>query len=177
MKFKTRAIMRSDPDFELETLLDPMTFFASATGQFSGQIGEVHARVGRIPINVAIPFHPKRRMITVASIGGFTVSLKPMSIHIKECKIEAGGILGEKGLRAKMHGKVGCKTEMAASGKLSGKFGKVKVHLGDEDECDDDDRGRNHDEDRDHRHDDDRDRHHDDDRDQHRKQSVEGGAS
>ena len=171
MKFRTKAVMRSNPDFELDTLLEPLTFYATASGEFNGQIGEIRARVGKIPIDLLIPFHPKGKRVTVASIGGFTVRLNPMSIHIKECKIEAGGVLGDKhGMRAKMRGRVGCKTEMNATGKLSGKTGKLHLQLGDEDDCDEHDHDDEHHQHHDHDEHDEHHQHHDHDEHDHHHQ-------
>ncbi len=136
MKFKTVAFMRSNPDFELDAFLEPLVFNAEASGSFTGQVGEIDAQVGKIPINVAIPFHPKHKLITVASVGGFSLKLKPMKVSIDRVSVHVGGVLGEKGLQGKLKGKVGCKTEMKAEGKLSGNIVDLKVRLDeDDDDC------------------------------------------
>jgi hypothetical protein len=132
MKFETFAMMRSNPDFELDAFLEPFRFEAEIAGGFAGQIGLIDAHVGRIPINVAIPFHPRRKMVTVASIGGFRLKLQPTEVRVDRVTVQAAGILGEKGIQGRVKGKVGCKTEMNVEGRLSGKINNVGIRFDDD---------------------------------------------
>jgi hypothetical protein len=132
MKFETFATMRSNPDFELNAFLEPFEFNAEASGSFAGKVGLIDAHVGKIPINMAIPFDPRRRLVTVASIGGFRLKLEPMQVSVDRVAVHAGGVLGAKGMQGKLKGRVGCATEMKAEGKLSGKMSNIEIRIDDD---------------------------------------------
>src|ERR1035437_6462966 len=92
MKFKTHAMMRSNPDFDVDAFLEPVSFNFEVTGSFFGQIGKISASVDKIPIRLAIPFlKRKQQMLTVASIGGFNVKINPMQIQIEKANVQANG--------------------------------------------------------------------------------------
>jgi hypothetical protein len=123
-------MMRSTPDFDMDTFLEPLSFNFDASGSFFGQVGEISASVDKVPIRVVIPFlKRKRRMLTVACIGGFNIKIHPMQIQIEKANVQTQGILGTKGLKGKLNGKIGCKSDINATGDISGKAANVKIEF------------------------------------------------
>jgi hypothetical protein len=133
MRFKTYAAMESHPDFDVEARLDPIDFNARVHGSCEVTVDSVSVDVGEIPIRVAIPFLKRRAKYPVlASVGGFRIAFSPFRVRTKGMTVQLEGVLGTKGIVGKMNGKIDCKTEMKADGKLVGRVGTFTVELGED---------------------------------------------
>lgn len=133
MKFKVFGRMQSCPSITLDTTISPLDFETSIHGGFHGELGPFKANIGEIPIRLAIPF--LKRKPVVASIGGFPVSLDRFQVNVNEAGLDLKGVVGLKGIKAKVHSKVECSTEMKLEGRVSGRFDLSDRDL--DEECDD----------------------------------------
>jgi hypothetical protein len=131
MKFNLHALARSNPEFDIQGKLDPLSVDLGLQGALSATIGAISGTVSEIPIRVRIPFlkHGDRK---VASVGGFTVHLRPFDIAVKNASIHAKGTLGTDGIRGVAHASVKCQTEVDSKGTFVGKAGNVKLDFTEE---------------------------------------------
>lgn len=133
MKFKSKATMRSNPDFSIDARIEPIDSDISVDGSCDFAVSSISAAVSEIPIRVAIPFLKRRhRNQVVASIGGFKVELEPFSVKVDAMSMRLSGIFGSKGINCNMNCKVNCRTEMEMTGGLSGKVGKLEIDFSDD---------------------------------------------
>lgn len=132
MKFKVFGRMKSCPAISLDTTINPLDFETSIHGGFHGELGPFKAYIGEIPIRLAIPFLKRKPII--ASIGGFPISLHRFQISVKEAGLDLKGVIGLKGIEAKVHSKIDCSTEMKLEGRVSGRFDLSDHDLDEEDD-------------------------------------------
>ncbi|MCP4711486.1 MAG: hypothetical protein GY869_22945 [Planctomycetes bacterium] len=126
--------MKSNPDFKLNARLESVGFKTSVQGSGEATIDSVSLNVGEIPIRVAIPFlKPRGKYPILTSIGPFDVKISPIELKLKAAKVELDGVLGTKGIAAKMEGKVNCETDLKLAGCAAGKVGNFLVKFEDED--------------------------------------------
>ena len=133
MKFNAKGWMRSNPDFHLDADMAPLDFDLGVTGSFQATINAISGSVSEIPVKMAIPFlRRKEKQQVVASIGGFDLRLNPFNFQVKDAGIRLDGVVGKKGLKTSLDGKIGCNTEMNLKGGVDGKLGSVTMNFGDD---------------------------------------------
>ena len=135
MKFKGKVGVKSDMPFKVDARVEPLAFEAAVHGALDMEIGEIAARIGEIPIRMAIPFlRRKCRPPVVAEIGGFDVRMKPFRVRLDGGTLAFRGKLGDKQIRAQLDATMNCRSELDLEGKLSGEVGHFKMVLDDEDQ-------------------------------------------
>lgn len=124
MKFNLHTLMKSSPNFKIDTRLSPVNVEGRVSGSFKGSVSSISTHIDPIPIKVAIPFMKrKKRLTVVAMIGGFNIKLNPFTIKIEDASMQINGLLGTNGIEGSMDCQVACKTEMEMKGKVNGKIG------------------------------------------------------
>lgn len=133
MKFKARGTMESTPGFKSKLRMDPVQFDTSASGSLKLAVSPLSAKVGEIPIRLAIPFmKPRRRIPVVMSLGSFRIKIDRFKIKVRGISVDLGGTIGTKGVAAEVDCDVTCRTEMEVAGKVPLKLGSIKVNLAEE---------------------------------------------
>ncbi|TAN74303.1 MAG: hypothetical protein EPN14_09340 [Gallionella sp.] len=132
MKFRAFGRMQSCPSISLDTTINPLDFETSLHGSFHGELGPFKGYVGEIPIRLAIPF--LKRKPVIASIGGFPLSLDRFQVNVNKAGLDLKGVIGSEGIKAKVHSKVECSTEMKLEGRVSGQFNLSDRDLDEEDD-------------------------------------------
>ncbi|GAB4381255.1 MAG: hypothetical protein Kow0042_31730 [Calditrichia bacterium] len=128
MKFKAKSLMKSNPDFEMDTHFSPLDFNVSVKGSLETTIDTIGGRIGEIPVKMTIPFLKRPGgPVLIGSIGGFNIKLNPFKLKLEQAEVKFDGILGTEGLKGNLKGKVGCQTEMDVSGHASGRVGTFNV--------------------------------------------------
>ena len=124
--------MQSCPSVKLDTNIDPLDFKTSINGHFHGELGPFAARIGEIPIRLAIPFLKYRPVM--ASVGGFPIELDRFQVNVENAALDLDGTLGKKGIHASAEAKVDCETDMDLQGEVTGKVGLSQLDLIGDDE-------------------------------------------
>jgi hypothetical protein len=133
MKFKARGTMQSTPGFKTKLRMEPVQFDTSATGSLELAISPISAKMGEIPIRLAIPFmKPRRAIPVVMSLGGFSVKFDRFKINVQGASVDLGGTIGTKGVAAEVDCDVTCRTEMEVAGQVPLKLGSIRVNLAEE---------------------------------------------
>ena len=128
MKFTLFGRMQSCPSIGMDAMIDPLDFVTSIKGGFHGELGPFKAHIGSVPIRFAVPF--LKRKPVIASIGGFSIDLHRFRIDVDNAELDLKGIIGLKGIKANVHSKIGCSTEMKLDGKVTGRVGLSHLELG-----------------------------------------------
>lgn len=130
MKFRSQAVMESNPDLKLEASSEPIGFESTATGSFKGDVSAIALSAEEIPIRLVIPFLRSGRGVrTIASVGGFGVRINPFTVSVEGAGVRLEGVLGTKGIRGTVEGKIGCRSKFDVSGKLFGKIASCTLDL------------------------------------------------
>jgi hypothetical protein len=137
MKFDSHLKMRSHPGFKTEAAVEPIAFRASAKGAFNCEVSSIVVDVDEIPISLAVPFLRRVEQIVIGKIGGFSIKLNPFQAQVESHGGEIDGVLGTKGIRGKLNGKVDCETDMNAKGIITGRLGTAVLTLEPDDDIED----------------------------------------
>ena len=141
MKFTVFGRMQSCPSIGMDAKIDPLDFETSIKGAFHGELGPFKAHIGNIPIRLAVPF--LKRKPVIASIGGFSLDLHRFRVDVDNAGLDLKGVIGLKGVKAHVHSKIDCSTEMKLEGKVTGRVGLSHLDLGEEG-CREEERGEKH---------------------------------
>jgi hypothetical protein len=122
--------MESNPDLKLHVSGEPVGFETTATGSFKAEVSAIAGSVEEIPIRLVIPFRRCGRSLqTIASVGGFGVRINPITVSVEGAGVTLEGVLGIKGIRGTLEGKIGCKSKLDVAGKLFGKIATCTLEL------------------------------------------------
>lgn len=127
MKFNVLGRMQTSPTFDIDARVEPLDFDVSIQGAFQGDAGPFKAHIGNIPIRMAVPFLKRRPVI--ASIGGFGIDLQRFRVEVEKAGIDLSGMVGSKGIGARLNTKVECVTEMKLDGNVAGRVGLSHLDL------------------------------------------------
>lgn len=130
MRFKSHAVVQGRPELKLRAEAGPLAFNAAAEGSLRASLGPVDARVGEIPLLLAIPFlRSGRGLRKVGAIGAFGIHLEPFQVAAEGFGVRFDGVLGSEGMACDLHGTIACKLEMDVVGTLPGKVAKASLEL------------------------------------------------
>ncbi len=137
MKFDTHLKMKSHPGFAADATVEPIAFRASAKGAFNCGVSSVVVDVAEIPVSLAVPFLKRPEQTVIGKIGGFSVKVNPFQVQVESLGGEIDGVMGTKGIKSKLEGKVDCKSEVHAAGTITGRMARAVLTLEPEDDIED----------------------------------------
>lgn len=130
MKLNSRIAMASKPAFNADASVAPIGFSAMLGGSLRAALESVSVGVDEIPLRLAIPFLKRRgKPPVLASIGSFNIAVSPIQLATEAAGFQVEGVIGTKGIDAKIDGKVDCKTDMVLDGDVAGKVGALSLEF------------------------------------------------
>jgi hypothetical protein len=125
MIFKSRLNVALNPDVKLHARTQAVEFAARGGGTVDVMTGPIDAEVGVVPVRVALPFMPGRRVV-LASFGPFRFAMKPIKLSIHSGDLQVSGkIGGEEGIDARVELQGKCRAEIEAAGETDMKMLKA----------------------------------------------------
>jgi hypothetical protein len=132
VKYSSHATIQGAPEFEVRARTDPIGIRGGVEGAARARVGPIHARVGQVPITLAIPF--LGGVQTIGAVGPFDVRLEPVDLEVERFELRCDCVLGPEGLTVGLEGGIGCKMEVDVTGTLPGRFARASLEFADEDE-------------------------------------------
>jgi hypothetical protein len=132
MKHSSHATIEGAPRFEIRCRSEPIGISCGVEGALRASIGAINARVGRVPITLAIPF--LGGVQTVGAVGPFELELDPVDVSVERFELRCDGVLGPDGLVCGLEGGVDCKWEIDLAGVVPGRVARASVEFMEEEE-------------------------------------------
>jgi len=132
VRHSSHATIEGAPRFEIRCRSEPIRVAGALEGALKARIGAIHARVGRVPITLAVPF--LGGIQTVGAVGPFDFELEPVDVAIEEFELRCDTVLGPDGLACGLEGGVDCKWEIDLSGVLPGRVSRASVEFAEDEE-------------------------------------------
>ena len=132
MRYSARATVDGTPKFDARAHADPVGVKAGVEGAVHARIGAIEARVGRVPIVLAIPF--LGGVQTIGAVGPFDLSTGPVEIAIESFELRCDGVLGSEGLTVGLEGGVDCNWKIDLHGTVPGRVARASVEFADGEE-------------------------------------------
>jgi hypothetical protein len=127
MKYSSHATISGAPKFEIRAHAEPIGIRCGAEGAARARIGPISARVGRVPISVAVPF--LGGVQTVGAVGPFDLRLEPIDLAVEELELRCEGLLGAEGLDVALDGGIACEMRVDLDGTLPGRVAKAQLEF------------------------------------------------
>lgn len=132
MRYSSHATVEGAPRFEVRAQAEPIGIRCGAEGLVRARIGPIHARVGQVPIALAVPF--LGGVQRVGAVGPFDVALEPVDLAVERFELVCEGVLGSEGLTVGLEGGIGCKMEIDVTGTVPGRVARASLEFTDPDE-------------------------------------------
>ncbi len=120
MKYTAHATVDGAPKFAVRAQSEPIGIKCGVEGSVRARVGPIKARVGRVPIVLAIPF--LGGLQTVGAVGPFDFHTDPVDVEIENFELRCDGVLGSEALTCGLEGDVDCHWKVDVNGNLPGKF-------------------------------------------------------
>ena len=128
MKYTSHASIKGAPRFEVRAHAEPIAFRCACGGAMRARVGPIHARIGTVPVRLAVPF--LGRLQTVGAVGPFDVSVADVDLALEELELRCEGFLGgDEGLNVGLEGAVGADIEIDARGTLPGRVRRAHLEF------------------------------------------------
>jgi hypothetical protein len=92
VKYTARATVNGAPKFVVRAQSEPIGIKCAVEGSVRARVGPIKARVGRVPIVVAIPF--LGGLQTVGAVGPFDFDTDAVDLEIENFELRCDGVLG-----------------------------------------------------------------------------------
>jgi hypothetical protein len=132
MNYSARATVAGAPKFELRAQAEPIGFSCGVEGAVRARIGPIQARVGRVPIVLAIPF--LGGLQPIGAVGPFDLRTGPIDVGIEAFELRCEGVLGSESLTCGLEGTVDCKWKVDLHGTVPGRVTRASLEFADSDE-------------------------------------------
>jgi hypothetical protein len=132
VKYTAHATLAGRPKFEVHARAEPIGVRCGVEGAVRARIGPVKARVGRVPIVLAIPF--LGGVQTIGAVGPFDLSTGPIDVEIEHFELRCDGVLGSDGLTCGFEGGVECNWKIDVNGTIPGRVARASVEFADADQ-------------------------------------------
>ena len=132
MKYTSHATIKGAPKFEVRAHAEPIGVKCGLEGAARARVGPIHARIGRVPITLAVPF--LGGIQTVGAVGPFDVSLEPVDLAVEELELRCEGIVGAEGLDVGLEGGIACEMRVDLEGTLPGRVSKAQLVFAEQEE-------------------------------------------
>jgi hypothetical protein len=129
VKYTAHANIKGAPTFAVRAQSDPIGIRCGVEGSVRARVGPVKARVGRVPIALAVPF--LGGLQTVGAVGPFDFETDPIDVEIENFELRCDGVLGSEGLTCGLEGGVDCEWNVDVNGTLPGKVAKASLEFTD----------------------------------------------
>jgi hypothetical protein len=127
VKYTAHATVAGAPKFAVKAEAEPVGIKCGVEGSVRARIGPIKARVGRVPIVLAVPF--LGGVQTVGAVGPFDFSTGPVDVEIENFELRCDGVLGSDGLTVGLEGDVDCHWKIDVNGTLPGKVAKASLEF------------------------------------------------
>jgi hypothetical protein len=135
MKYSSHAKISGAPKFEVRARAEPIAITCAAEGAARARIGPINARVGRVPIMLAVPF--LGGVQTVGAVGPFDLRLEPVELAVEELELRCEGLVGAEGLDVGLEGGVACEMHVDLHGTLPGRVARAQLEFAEQEERED----------------------------------------
>jgi hypothetical protein len=132
VRYSGHATLTGTPEFDVHVHAQPLRMDCGLRGAARARIGRVHARVGRVPIMVAIPF--LGAVQTVGAVGPFDLHTEPVDVALEELELGCSGTLGEDGLSGHLRGEVKCNWKIDMHGVIPGRVARASLEFAEHEE-------------------------------------------
>ena len=132
MKYTTHATVKGAPKFEARAHAEPIAFRCGCAGALRARVGPIQARIGAVPIRLAVPF--LGRLQTVGAVGPFAVRVDDVDVALEELELRCEGLLGAEGLDVGLEGGVGCEMQIDLEGTLPGRVRRAQLEFSEPEE-------------------------------------------
>lgn len=132
MKYTAHATVAGAPKFAIKGEAEPIAVNCGVEGSVRARIGPISARVGRVPIVLAVPF--LGGVQTVGAVGPFDLHTGPVNVEIEHFELRCDGTLGAEGLTWGLEGDVDCHWKVDVNGTLPGKVAKASLEFAEAEE-------------------------------------------
>ena len=129
MKYTAQATVSGTPTFEVRARAEPIGVRGGLEGAVRARIGPINARVGRVPVVLAIPFLGGVR--TIGAVGPFDLNTGPIDIAIDQLDLRCECVLGPDGLSGGLEGGVQCNWKIDLNGTVPGRVARASVEFAD----------------------------------------------
>lgn len=129
MKYTAHATVEGAPKFAMRAQSEPIGVKCGLEGSVRARVGPIKARVGRVPIVLAVPF--LGGLQTVGAVGPFDLHTDPIDVEIENFELRCDGVLGSEGLTCGLEGEVDCHWKVDVNGTLPGKVAKASLEFAD----------------------------------------------
>lgn len=127
MKYTAHTTVAGAPKFKVKAQAEPIGIKCGVDGSVRARIGPIKARVGRVPVMLAVPF--LGGVQTVGAVGPFDFSTGPVNVEIESFELRCDGVLGSEGLTCGLEGDVDCHWKIDVNGTLPGKVAKASLEF------------------------------------------------
>jgi hypothetical protein len=127
MKYSSHATIGGAPKFDVRAHAEPIGIRCHAEGAVRARIGPINARVGRVPIMLAVPF--LGGVQTVGAVGPFDLRLEPVDLSVEDLELRCEGLLGTEGLDVGLEGGIACEMRVDLHGTLPGRVAKAQLEF------------------------------------------------
>ena len=132
MKYTSHATIAGSPKFDVRAQADPIGIACGAEGSAAARIGPIRARVGQVPIALAVPF--LGGLQRVGAVGPFDLGLEPLDFALERFELRCEGTLGSDGLTVGLEGGIACKLQVDVEGTLPGRVRRASLEFDENDE-------------------------------------------
>jgi len=129
MKYTAHATVAGEPKFAVQARAEPIGVRCGVEGSVRARIGPIEARVGRVPIVLAVPF--LGGVQTVGAVGPFDLRTGPIDVEVEHFELRCEGTLGSEGLTGGLEGEVDCNWKIALTGTLPGQLARASLEFAD----------------------------------------------
>jgi hypothetical protein len=132
VKYSSHATISGSPKFEVGAHAEPVGIRCGAEGSLRSRVGPIHARIGRVPITLAVPF--LGGVQTVGAVGPFDLRLEPVDLSVEDLQLRCEGVVGADGLDVRLEGGVACEMHVDLKGTLPGRVAKAHLEFAEHEE-------------------------------------------
>jgi hypothetical protein len=127
VKYTAHATVTGAPKFVVQAQSAPIGIKCGVEGSVRARVGPINARVGRVPIVLAIPF--LGGLQTVGAVGPFDLHTDPVDVEIENFELRCDGVLGSEGLTCGLEGEVDCQWKVDVDGSLPRTVAKASLEF------------------------------------------------
>jgi len=130
VKHTARLSITASPKFNARVQAEPISCRCGLEGSVHARIGAINARVGRVPIVLAVPF--LGGVQTIGAVGPFDVSTGPVDVEIERFELHGDCVLD--GLTVGLEGEASGSARIDLDGTLAGRVARASLEFGERDE-------------------------------------------
>lgn len=127
MKYIAHVTVAGTPKFAVKARAEPIGVKCGVEGAVRARIGPVNARVGRVPIALAVPF--LGGVQTIGAVGPFDLSTDPIDVEIERFELHCDGAIGSEGLACELEGETSCNWKIDLNGTLPGRVARASLEF------------------------------------------------